>query len=103
MKGLEKWANEKVCEEREIEQLIKLLEEAPGQANNEVYSFAEIADHLIANGVTIPVRCKNCAFWSDGVAGCTDHVKICTIGFYMIGENGFCSFGEIKDTADKTE
>jgi hypothetical protein len=36
-----------------IEKLIELLEEAPGHANTEVYSFAEIADHLIANGVTI--------------------------------------------------
>ena len=55
-----------------------------------------IADDIIDNGVTIPARCKNCVFWSDGIPGCTDHVKICTIGFYMIGENGYCSFGEEK-------
>ncbi len=43
------------------------------------------------------VRCNKCKFWSDGVPGCTDHVKVCTLGFYMVGENGFCVFGERKD------
>ena len=40
------------------------------------------------------VRCKDCKHWSDGVAGCTDHVKCCKIGFYMVGENGYCVYGE---------
>lgn len=56
----------------------------------------KVADHLIANGVTIPVHCKDCKHWSDGVAGCTDHVKCCKIGFYMVGENGYCVYGERK-------
>ena len=43
------------------------------------------------------VRCKDCKHWKDGVAGCTDEVKCCDIGFYMIGENGYCSYGERKD------
>ena len=42
------------------------------------------------------VRCKDCKHWSDGVAGCTDHVKCCKIGFYMVGENGYCVYGEKK-------
>jgi hypothetical protein len=45
----------------------------------------------------IPMRCKECKFWADGVAGCTDHVKCCKVGYYMIGENGYCSFGERRD------
>lgn len=45
----------------------------------------------------IEVRCKNCKHWADGVSGCTDHVKCCKIGFYMIGENGYCCYGERKD------
>jgi hypothetical protein len=53
-----------------------------------------IADRMIANGVTTPVRCKECRHWSDGVSGCTDHVKCCKIGFYMVGENGYCVYGE---------
>ena len=43
------------------------------------------------------VRCKECKFWSDGVAGCTDHVKICTIGYYMVAENGYCCFAERRE------
>ena len=58
--------------------------------------FGATVDMLIANGVTMPTRCKDCQFWTDGVAGCTDHVKLCKIGFYMVGENGYCVFGERK-------
>lgn len=47
------------------EKLIDLLEAAPGHANNEIYSISEIADHLIANGVTIPVRCKECRYYKE--------------------------------------
>ena len=35
------------------EKLIELLEEAEGQVNNDVPTLEQIADHLIANGVTI--------------------------------------------------
>lgn len=42
------------------------------------------------------VHCKDCKHWSDGVAGCSDHVKCCKIGFYMVGENGYCVYGERK-------
>ena len=42
------------------------------------------------------VRCKDCKHWADGVAGCTDHVKCCKIGYYMVGENGYCVYGERK-------
>lgn len=44
----------------------------------------------------IKVHCKECKHWADGVAGCTDHVKCCKIGFYMVGENGYCVYGERK-------
>ena len=40
------------------------------------------------------VRCKDCKHWQDIGKGCTDHVRCCEIGFYMIGENGYCYFGE---------
>lgn len=43
------------------------------------------------------VYCKECKHWSDGVSGCTDHVKCCKIGFYMVGENGYCVYGERKE------
>lgn len=43
------------------------------------------------------IRCKECKHWSDGVSGCTEHVKCCKIGFYYVGENGYCVYGERKD------
>lgn len=53
-----------------------------------------IGHYLFANGVTIPVHCKDCKHWADGVAGCTEHIKCCKIGFYMVGGNGYCVYGE---------
>lgn len=43
------------------------------------------------------VRCKDCKHWQDIGKGCTDHVRCCEIGFYMIGENGYCYFGERRE------
>jgi hypothetical protein len=72
------------------EKLIELIEQ-------EYYcSIEEIADHLIANGVTIPVRCKDCKHWKNEINGCTEEKRFCDIGFYMVHKNGFCSFGERK-------
>ena len=42
----------------------------------------ELIDHLIANGVTIPVRCKDCKMEYG-----------CRVAQWL-GENGFCSYGE---------
>lgn len=88
------------------EKLIELLKEADRKAFEtmesrplahpfEVWDIE--ADHLITNGVVVPVRCKDCKHWADGVAGCTDHVKCCKIGYYMIGENGYCVYGERRN------
>lgn len=41
------------------------------------------------------VRCKECKHWKDGVLGsCDDRTKYCEIGFYKVGENGYCVYGE---------
>ena len=56
-----------------------------------------VADYLLDNDVVPVVRCKDCKYWSDGVSGCTEHIKCCKIGFYMVGENGYCVYGERKD------
>ncbi len=77
-------------------ELMGLLARAPYVHCEDVYRQYAV-NWLMNNGVTIPVRCKNCKFWTDGVSGCTDHVKVCKIGFYMVGENGYCVFGERKD------
>ena len=44
----------------------------------------------------IPCHCKDCSHWVDGCAGCTEHVKLCDIGHYMVGENGYCLYAEQK-------
>ena len=46
------------------------------------------------------VRCKNCEHWGTGFAGETEHVKCCKIAIYMVGENGYCVYGELRS---KTE
>jgi hypothetical protein len=58
----------------------------------------DVADHLIAKGVTIPTRCEDCRFWSDGVEGCTDNEKCCRIGYYMTKGNDYCAYGKRKIT-----
>ena len=87
-----------------MKQCLQMAWDAVTDANLEaieegrVVSIAEwdeiMVNTLIANGVTIPVHCKDCKHWFDGVAGCTDHVKCCKIGYYMVGENGYCVYGE---------
>lgn len=42
-------------------------------------------------------HCKECIHWANGVPGCTEHVKFCNIGKYMVGENGYCVYGEKKN------
>ena len=44
----------------------------------------------------IPCHCKDCSHWVDGCAGCTEHVKLCDVGHYMVGENGYCLYAEKK-------
>ena len=44
----------------------------------------------------IPCHCKDCSHWVDGCAGCTEHVKLCDVGNYMVGENGYCLYAEKK-------
>jgi hypothetical protein len=51
----------------------------------------------IAPDVVKVVRCRDCRYWRDGVDGCTDHVKCCAIGLYMIDEHGYCSVGKRKE------
>ena len=63
--------------------------------------FKAVGTHEIDKAPTVDavevVRCKDCKYWSDGIKGCTDRVKFCSIGYYMVGENGYCGFGERKD------
>ena len=52
-----------------------------------------MVDALIANGVTIPVRCKDCQYWENG----KDYEPYCNHwGNMMAGTEAddFCSYGE---------
>lgn len=44
------------------------------------------------------VRCRDCKHWGDHddveVPGETDKIKACGCAIWMIGENGYCSYGE---------
>ena len=40
------------------------------------------------------VHCKDCKHWGTGVPGETENVKCCEYGKYMVGENGYCVYGE---------
>lgn len=60
------------------------------------------ADYLLANGVVVlPCRCGECKHWGKhddvDVAGETDKIKACEYAIWMVGENGYCVYGERKD------
>ena len=57
--------------------------------------FGATADMLIENGVTIPVRCKDCKHMGE-----TKFVlHWCHAWGNRVKEDGFCSYGERKDNA----
>lgn len=43
----------------------------------------------------IVVHCKKCKHWLKDVAGCTDFVGYCEWANWMVGENGYCIYGEL--------
>ena len=62
-----------------------------------------MADHLIANGVTIPVRCDECKLYEEPDEG--DYLGVCRAGILAVSNNGeiypgrgfYCLYGERKD------
>lgn len=42
------------------------------------------------------VYCKDCEHWGTGVAGETEQVKCCEYGKYMVGENGYCCYADMR-------
>ena len=40
------------------------------------------------------VHCRDCKHWGTGIADETDMVKCCEYGKYMVGNNGYCCYGE---------
>ena len=49
------------------------------------------ADHLLANGVTIPTRCKDCKWFRPNSTTLGKH---CSCSGMVVEDNDFCSCGE---------
>lgn len=61
-------------------------------------ALRQLADHLIANDVTIPVRCKDCLGWcSEKIAKEYDVPRYCTLTRIPTDPDDFCSFGERRE------
>ena len=77
------------------ETLLKVLESAESAIywNSSDKGFIEkVADHLIANGVTIPVRCREC---KDLIPESITVCRHCALtGMQVVDEDDFCSYGE---------
>ena len=86
------------------EKLIAILEEVEGQYNNDFPTIEQIADGLLENGVTIPVRCKECKHRGD--YGCPmyheeyiewdddEYHESEIICYDRTRDDGFCDLGE---------
>ena len=63
-----------------------------------VIDVLEIAEKLKEHKTLNIVHCKDCKHWGTGIAGETENVKCCEYGKYMVGENGYCCYGEKECT-----
>lgn len=74
------------------EKLIELLEKSPYLDVLGGWEFYErAADHLIANGVTVPVRCKDCDSYNK--EGCADGFGWCKAHDRGMMDWDYCSMG----------
>ena len=74
--------------------LIELLEEAEGLVNNAYPTLEQIADHLIANGVIIPVRCKDCGFSKYFEESGKRYCRANSGLYRTVLDTDFCSYAE---------
>lgn len=72
------------------ERLIELLDH---KVDDDWYTSEEIADYLLTNGVTIPVRCKDCRYCMSDIHGlwCFNDYE------HNLQPDDFCSRGERKN------
>ena len=82
-----------------LKKLIELLDNALLSVDwdgNDYPDTDKAAEILIANGVTIPVRCKDCVWYENGKS----YDAYCnhpTDGMNYSAEDDFCSYGERGD------
>ena len=65
-----------------------------GKVGTKPNVFENMADYLIANGVRIPVQCKDCKHMEIT----PDCLRWCNVwnGINGMGDEGFCNYGERK-------
>lgn len=84
----------------------ELISEKPYQHGNSMRGGIRKALRCIEQAKTIDavevVRCRDCKNWKHlDHLGCTDFVKLCKCGGYMVGANGYCVYGERKEGAER--
>ena len=82
--------------DRTREKLIEIIQSAVGGCAT--YWAGLIADALIANGATIPVRCEGCKYYIENQRRC-DHPCLdfdveCFDHWLEMESSDFCSYGE---------
>ena len=81
------------------EKLVELLETIPYAQR--LYPDLYV-DMLIENGITIPVRCKDCKHMEK--VGLNNH-RYCNVWRHIngMGDDGYCNYGERKDNVRITD
>lgn len=78
------------------EKLIELIQSAVSGCAR--YWAELIADRLIAAGVVVPVRCKDCKKWDAKIGSCeeftTHRFPACGRITFLTREDDYCSYGE---------
>ena len=84
-----------------ISELAKRFEKIDMLYNHDYWNLTQILANI---NLIVPVEldvihCKDCIHWGTGVPGETENIKCCEYGKYMVGENGYCVYGE-KERAE---
>ena len=95
MSEVENFHKRSIVEELELSNMIELLDNAPGIGWS-ASARRMIAEHLVANGVKIPVYCKDCKHRKRPLfAGCGD--AYCDKHHWHVEFDDFCSDGARRD------
>lgn len=76
------------------EKLIDIIVRTPSVAVSSRTAAEHIADHLIANGVTIPTRCKDCKYKFAVNGHNKEGCPLDSTG--LMHDDDFCSCGDEK-------
>lgn len=66
----------------------------PGELCFSEIDVVNMLNHAPTIDAAHVVRCKDCKHWGMGITGETDRIKCCVYARYMVGENGYCVYGE---------